>query len=213
MAQRIGPASTSGPTRLRRNSNSVAMPEVPTAAAHPPEEVGVLRLRRLHELAVRGHEIDAQKLVDRQPVLAIEPADPPTEREPGEAGVGDDPRRDGEPEGLRLAVELAEQNAGLGPGLARLRIDADALHLPQIDHHPRVADRQSGVAVAAASRRDRQSLLLREPNRGDHVGDPGAARDQRRAAVDRAVPDLALLVVGGIRGAGQPTAKGALELA
>jgi hypothetical protein len=107
----------------------------------------------------------------------------------------------------------AEQNAGLGPGRARLRIDADALYPPEIDHHPRVANGQSWVAVAAASKRDRKSLLPCEPHRGDHVGDAGAPRDQRRPAIDRAVPDLALVVVGGVPGADQLTAKGAVELA
>jgi hypothetical protein len=52
--------------------------------------------------------------------------------------------------------------------------------------------------VAAASRRDRQSLLPREPHRGDYIGDPGAAHDQRRPAVDRTVPDLAMVVEGGV---------------
>jgi hypothetical protein len=49
--------------------------------------------------------------------------------------------------------------------------------------------------VAAASKRDRESLIAREPHRGDHVGNTGAARDQRRLPVDRAVPDPAVLVV------------------
>jgi hypothetical protein len=67
--------------------------------------------------------------------------------------------------------------------------------------------------VTAASKRDQQSLLPREPHRRDHVGDAGAPRDQRRPAIDRGVPDLALVLVGGVRGADQLTAKGAVELA
>jgi hypothetical protein len=185
--------------------------EVPTAASHTPEEVRVLGLRRLHELSVRGHQIDAQKLVDRQPVLALEPTDPPTEGEPGEAGVGDDARRDREPKGLGLAIHLPQQHSSLGPGRARLRIDPDPLHLPEIDHHPRVADRQAGIAVAAASKRDQKPLLPRESHSRDYVGDAGAARDQCRPPVDRAVPDLALVVVGSIRGANELSAEGALE--
>ena len=41
-------------------------------------------------------------------------------------------------------------------------------------------------------------MLAREPHRGDHIGDAPAPRDQRRATVDVAVPDLADVVVRGI---------------
>jgi hypothetical protein len=46
-------------------------------------------------------------LIDRQAVLALEPADSAAERQAGEPRVRDDPARDGEPEGLRFAVELS----------------------------------------------------------------------------------------------------------
>jgi hypothetical protein len=66
--------------------------------------------------------------------------------------------------------------------------------------------------VAAASRRDRESLPPREPHRGDYVGDPGAARDQRRPTVDRAVPDLALVVEGAVARCDQLAAEPAGQL-
>src|SRR5439155_6118745 len=43
----------------------------------------------------------------------------------------------------------------------------DTLHWPQIDHQPTVADRLARVVVTAASHRDEQVLLAREPD-GDH---------------------------------------------
>ena len=89
--------------------------EVAAASAQAPEEVGVLGLARLDELAVGGHQVDGQQLVDREPVLAHDPADAAAEREPGDPGVGDDPAGRREPERLRLAVELAPEHAGLGP--------------------------------------------------------------------------------------------------
>ena len=116
-------------------------PEVAAAAAQAPEEVGVLRLARLDELALGGDEVDGEQLVDRQPVLALQPADAAAERQAGDAGVGDDPARRREPERLGLAVELAPEHAGLRPRRARLRIDADALHRPEVDDDAAVADR------------------------------------------------------------------------
>ena len=91
-------------------------PEVAAAAAHAPEEICVLVRARLHELALGRHEIDRDELVDREPVLAHDPADPAAEREPGDAGVRDDAGRHREPERLRLLVELAR--AGRRPARA-----------------------------------------------------------------------------------------------
>ena len=109
-------------------------------------------------------------------------------------------------------VELPEQRARLRGGRARLRIDADAVQLRHVDHDPAVADREAGEAVAAAAHRERQTRLLREPDRRDHVVGPRAARDQRRVAVDRPVPDLAVLVVAGVAGLDQLAAEGAAQL-
>ena len=100
--------------------------------------------------------------------------------------------------GLRGLVQLAQQHAGLHPGHAGGGVDADPLHQAQVHHQPVVAHRQPREAVAAAAHRDGQPGLPREPQRRHHVVGPGAARHQRRAPVDRAVPDLAVLVVGGV---------------
>ena len=55
--------------------------------------------------------------------------------------------------------------------------------------------------MAAGADRERQVVLQREPQRGGHVGVRPRTGDQRRPAVDRAVPDAALgLVVGVVRG-------------
>ena len=126
-------------------------PEVRAGAADAPEEVGVLALARADELAVGRDQVDRHELVDRQAVLPLQPADPAAEREPRETGVRHDPGRHREPERLRLAVELAEEDAGLGARRPRVRIDADPVHEPEVDDEAAVAERESGEAVAAAS--------------------------------------------------------------
>ena len=170
-------------------------PEVAAAPAHAPEEICVLVRARLDELSVGGHEIHRDELVDRQSVLAHDPADPAAEREPGDAGVRDDAGRHREPERLRLLVELAEQDARLHARRALLGIDADALHRREVDQQRVVCDRQAGERVPAAPHRDRQAAGAPELDRGDHVRDARAANDHRRVLVERAVPDLAMQVV------------------
>ena len=55
-------------------------------------------------------------------------------------------------------------------------------------------------------------LAAGELDRAHHVGDAGAAHDQRRAAVVGAVPDRARLVVAGVAGADHLAAQGLGEL-
>jgi hypothetical protein len=175
--------------------------EVPTAAAHAPEQIRVLVLAGLHELAVGGDDVDGDEVVDAEPVLAHDPADATAESQPGDAGVGDDAGGDGQPEGLRLTIELAEQHSGLGARPSRFGVDPSALHGPEVDEQAVVAHRQPGEAVTTAPHSDRQLVLAPEPSCGADIGHAGAAGDQPRPTVDRAVPDLAVVVVAGIGGA------------
>ena len=80
--------------------------EVAARAPHPPEEIGVLVLARLDQLAVGGDDIDGEQLIDRQAPLAHQPADAAAERQARHTGVRDDPGRHGQPEGLGLAIEI-----------------------------------------------------------------------------------------------------------
>ena len=59
--------------------------EVAAAAAQAPEQLGVLVLAGVHELAVGGDDVGADQVVAGQADLAHEPADAAAEREPGDA--------------------------------------------------------------------------------------------------------------------------------
>jgi hypothetical protein len=61
--------------------------------------------------------------------------------------------------------------------------------------------------VAAASHRDAEIALAREPDGGLDIGDAGAARDERGMAIDRAVPDAARGVVLRVAGTDQLAAE------
>ena len=95
--------------------------EVAAAAAQAPEQLGVLVLAGVHELAVGGDDVGGEQVVAGQAELAHQPADAAAEREPGDPGGGHEPAGDGEPEGLRLVVEVRPRAAALGDGGAARR--------------------------------------------------------------------------------------------
>jgi hypothetical protein len=74
-------------------------------------------------------------------------------------------------------------------------IDADGAHAGEIDDDPSVAGAVAGDVVAASADRDLEALAAREANRLDDVRHAFDASDDRRMAVDGAVPDPASGVV------------------
>ena len=98
--------------------------EVRARAAQAPEQLRLLVRGGPHETSVGRHELDRSKAVDRQPEPPLQPTDAATERQPGDAGVADDPDRADEPVLLRRDVELAEQRPAAGPGESPRRVDA-----------------------------------------------------------------------------------------
>src|SRR4029077_2312506 len=106
-----------------------------------------------------------------------------------------------QPEELRLAVELAPEHAGPSAGGTRRRIDSSSLHRREVDHEPAVTERVAADAVATGAHANQEITLACEVDRGDDVGDACAAGDAGWAAVDRAVPDRAGLVVAFVFGA------------
>src|SRR5207245_2067638 len=80
--------------------------EVAAAAADRPVEVGVLVRAGTHLVAVRENHLGFEKVVDRQAALPGQVPEPAAERQPADAGGGDDPARCGESVLARRAVDL-----------------------------------------------------------------------------------------------------------
>ena len=89
-----------GPERVEAELEFGDDPEVAAAAPNTPEQLGVLLLAGLHELPAGGDHVHGHELIDGEPVLAHEPSDAAPEGEAGQPGVRDDPRGDGQSEGL-----------------------------------------------------------------------------------------------------------------
>ena len=192
--QSIGPAQTvSHRVRLKQERGHDA--EVPPSAAHRPEQVRILLGARDHEAAVSQHHIDREQVVDRQPVLPGQVSHSSAQRQPGNPGARDDARRHSQAEGVRRMVHIAPLAARAHQHGARGRIHPHVVDRRQIDHQAVVADAQTGRIVPAAADRNLQTIGLRHPHGGHHIGDIGALGDQPRPAIDHPVIDFPRLLV------------------
>jgi hypothetical protein len=111
-------------------------PEVAAAAPDPPEQLGVLVIARPHDVPRRRHDLRRDDVVAREAVLPREPTVASAQGEPPDAGVMHHAARRCEAEGVRDAVQFAEQRSALDAGTSRLRIDEDPMHRPEVDHEP-----------------------------------------------------------------------------
>ena len=143
-------------------------------------------------------DVDGEEVVDREAVLAHQPADPAAQGETGQARVRHDAGRHRQPEGLRLPVKLAQPDPRLGPHRAVDRVDPHPLHQGEVDHQAVVAHRQAGKAVASASDSDREPNPASKADGIDDVGHPSTTSNQPRVSVDRPVPHPPMLFVGAI---------------
>ena len=138
-------------------------PKVRAGAAQAPEELGVLVLARAHEAAVRRHELDFEKVVNREPVPSLQPAHPAAKRQSGDAGVRHHPYGTDEPVRLRPFIELGEKRAPGGSCGACAGINVHASHPGEVDHDSVIAGGEAGDAVAAAPDGDEQILIAGVP--------------------------------------------------
>ena len=189
-----------GSERLEPELEGRRDPEVPAGAAEAPEELRLVRLGRAYEPAVGGDELDGSEVVDREPEVALEPADSPTEGQPGDAGVADDSDRAHEAVRLRGDVELAQEGAAVRAGDAGPRIGLDAAHVRQVDDEAAVRTGEPGCGVAAGLDGDLEVVLAREGHGGRDLRRVAGASDDRRSPIVDRVPESARVVVAGVVG-------------
>ena len=189
---RRAPSARPGAARYSKRGGDA---EVAAAAAQPPEQLRLGLGVDVHPLAVGGHEVDGEQVVDGQAVLAHEVPEPAAERQPADAGVADDPAGGGEPELLGGAVELAPEDAAGRARGARRRVDRIAFISERSIITPPSQTAWPATAWPPPRTETSRSRSRAKRTAVDDVVGAGAAGDQRRAAVDRAVPDPAGLVV------------------
>ena len=101
------------------------------------------------QLTIGGDHVGGAQVVAGQAEAAHQVAKPPTQREPADAGGGDDAAGGGQPEGLGLAIEGPPRDAALDARRALDRIDADPVHRGQVDHQSTGTDSLAGDTMPA----------------------------------------------------------------
>jgi hypothetical protein len=172
------------------------MPKLP-----PPPRSPQKRSALSVALAVSSDDVGREQVVAGQAVHALQPADAAPEGEAGDARRRYGPTGSGQPERLRLAIELTPGQARLCTRDARGRIHAHALHRREVNDDAVVADGLSCDVVAAAAYGDWQPLVDPERECGHDVGHAGAAGDHCGSLVDHPVVDLPRRLVSRIGGA------------
>src|SRR4029077_14177762 len=131
----------------------------------------------------------SEEVVDREAVLAHQPADTTAKGKSGYPGVAHDSAGGGQTVRLSLVVDVAPQRTTLHPGPAVGGIDSHAPHGREVDDDSVVANGGARHVVASAAYGDLQIVVAGETHGRDHVGGPDASGDQARAPVDGTIPD------------------------
>ena len=168
--------------------------EVAPAATDRPEQLGVLLGGRPPQPAVGRSHLGGGQVVDAQPELAAQPSHAAAQGEPSDAGVADQPGRDGQTVGLSRGVQVGEQGPAADLGALRRRVHGHRVEQAQVDHQAAIAHGRARRVVGAAAHGYLQVMLLRVADGRGRVGGRRAAGDRGRAAIDARVPHPAPVV-------------------
>ncbi len=175
--------------------------EVAASSSDRPEEIGLRVGVDVAELAVRGHDVGCDEVVDRQAVLAHEVPDAAPERDPSDPHRPAVAEPDHETVLVRRGCDLARRKPRLGPGGATLDVDVERAHVLEVEHDAVVPDAVARDAVAAAPNGEPGTGVAYERDDARNVGVVGDASDRGWATIHAAVEEGARPVVVGISGA------------
>ena len=113
--------------------------EVPAASPQRPEQVGMLVLGHPQHFALCRDDVGGEQVVDREAVLAHEPADAAAEGEPGDPRVTHDAAGGRQSVDLRLVVDVTPQSTTLHAGGAAGGVDPHGPHVREVDDDSVVA--------------------------------------------------------------------------
>jgi hypothetical protein len=201
--------------RVRREIEGGHDPEVAAAAANRPEQFGVLRGARVHDLAAGRDHLRGGHVVQGQAVLPDLPADAAGQGQPADTdalGVTGGDRQARRGQGRR---DLAPGGAAADPHQVAFGVEDLHVREPaEVDHDTAVVGAEAREAMAAAPHGQRQPGASpkpgREPDPGLYVLDAPGPQDITRIAHSQGRA-ASRLVRGSARfddGAAEVTAKG-----
>jgi hypothetical protein len=151
--------------------------------------------------AVGSDDLDFLEVVDSPAEPAGQIAKAPAEGQAGNADLGDEAQRRGQPVLLGRLVDVLEQAAGSDVGEPGIGVNGDVAHAGQVEGQAAFGDGGSGDVVAAALDAEQQPMLVGEPNRGGHVVGRGRLEHERGDLGSHAVPDQQHVVPAVVAGA------------
>src|SRR5262245_9108860 len=172
--------------------------EVATASTDRPKQVGMRIGVRVDELAVGGHDVGREQIVDRQTVLADEVADASSESQTT------DPDRPRIPEGRCQTMlrgdfrVVAGCDASAYPGRATFDVDFEQVQAAEIQDDPAFARTVPRDAVAPAPDREFDPALTCKRDDLRDVVRASRAYDHRGPAVDTSIENAACVVKAGV---------------
>jgi hypothetical protein len=184
--------------RVQRELERRRDAEVAAAAAHAPEQVGVLGLACHQHAAIGRDDLRGPEVVDREAMLSLKPAKAAAE------GQAADTRRRYDAAGARqavqlgLAVVLAPRCTALRACRSIRRVDVDAFHEREIDQQSAVDRRTARNIVPSAFDRDLEIVVACQIDGVDDVGDVATTGDERRPFVDQPVVHAPGVVIASI---------------
>src|SRR2546427_9025008 len=174
--------------------------DVAASATNPPEEVGVIALRRLKDSPIGGDNFSRDQVVNGQTRLPSQPAHAAAEREAANARVTYDAGRNSQPVRLGSRIEVSQGGSTTYERTSSGGVDRHVSHPAEIDLETVIDHRAAAGAVCSAANSDFQILLPGEGDGGADVSRVRAAYDDRWSPIDGAVPDDAGLVVARVAG-------------
>src|ERR1044071_1805911 len=100
---------------------------------------------------------------------------------------------------MRFSIKIAESRSALYSHSTARRIHENGLHPREVDHQTVVTERTAAYVMPASTNRRQQLVRPSEIDRSYHVSNAGATSDHPGMFADACIPDLARLVVAGIR--------------
>jgi hypothetical protein len=161
--------------------------EVAASTPKAPQKVRVLVCARRENAAIGRDHFRRHQVVATETVFVPQPANPTIQRQAGDTGMGDDPSRCCEAEGLGFAIDVAPRRAALDTRNPAVAINGDTVHLRNVDHQTVIANGVAGYAVAAGANCCEQMMPSRKPNGIDDIRNAATTRDNRGTTIEHSV--------------------------
>src|SRR6516164_10112682 len=103
-------------------------PEIAATAPQRPEQILVLTVTGMEQLAISGHDIGGEEVVDGEPEFPARPTKAAAQCQPRDSRRRVDAQWRGKPERLCFLIEVSEGSARLDACRPGNRVDAHGFH-------------------------------------------------------------------------------------